>query len=129
INIQLGWQTAPIAITANSDGTWKTAVDTPQGSEKAYNITIEASNKIILHNVLIGEVWICSGQSNIYFPVGKEEKTWKTGVVNYEEEINNAEYPNIRIFTVLTKASTKPLDDVTGSWKECSASSVKTFSA
>jgi sialate O-acetylesterase len=129
IKIQLGWQNTPLAITANSDGTWETAVNTPQGSEKKYNITIEATNKINLQNILIGEVWICSGQSNMYFPVGKEEKTWKTGVVNYEEEIKNATYPNIRIFTVLTKASQKPLDDVTGSWEECSPNSVKTFSA
>jgi sialate O-acetylesterase len=129
INIQLGWQTAPVAITANLDGTWKTAVNTPRASEKPYDITIEANNKIILHNVLIGEVWICSGQSNMYFPVGKEEGTWKTGVKNYEEEITNATYPNIRIFTVLTKASSKPLDDVTGTWAACSPSTVKTFSA
>jgi sialate O-acetylesterase len=129
INIQLGWQNTPVAITANSDGTWKTAVNTPQGSEKAYDITIEATNKITLHNILIGEVWICSGQSNMYFPVGKEEGTWKTGVKNYEEEIANATYPNIRLFTVLTKASQKPLDDVTGTWATCSPSTVKTFSA
>lgn len=129
IIIQLGWQNTPLGITANSDGTWKTTVNTPQGSEKAYSITIEGINKITLHNVLIGEVWICSGQSNMYFPVGKEEKTWKTGVVNYEEEIKNADFPNIRIFTVLTKASPRPLDDVTGSWAVCSPSSVKTFSA
>jgi sialate O-acetylesterase len=112
ITIQLGWQTAPVEITANSDGTWKTTVNTPQGSEKKHSITIEATNKINLQNILIGEVWICSGQSNMYFPVGKEEKTWKTGVENYEEEIKNATFPNIRIFTVLTKASPKPLDDV-----------------
>ncbi|MFV5688044.1 sialate O-acetylesterase [Flavobacterium sp. ZT3R25] len=129
INIQLGWQNSPLGIITNLDGTWKTVVNTPQGSEKAYDITIEATNKIILHNVLIGEVWICSGQSNMYFPVGKEEGTWKTGVKNYEEEIANATYPNIRIFTVLTKASPKPLDDVTGSWAACSPNNVKTFSA
>jgi len=129
INIQLGWQASPISITANSDGNWKIGVDTPKGSEKTYDIAIDASNKIVLHNILIGEVWICSGQSNMYFPVGKEEGTWKTGVVNYEEEIKNANFPNIRIFTVLTKASQKPLDDVTGSWKECSPTSVKSFSA
>ncbi|WP_281298634.1 sialate O-acetylesterase [Flavobacterium limnophilum] len=129
ITIQLGWQTAPVEIMTNPDGTWKVAVDTPQGSEKVYDITIEASNKIILHNILIGEVWICSGQSNMYFPVGKEDGTWKTGVKNYEEEIKNATYPNIRLFTVLTKASQKPLEDVTGSWTACSPSTIKTFSA
>lgn len=129
INIQLGWENNPIEITANPEGTWQIAVNTPQGSEKAYNITIDASNKIILKNVLIGEVWICSGQSNMYFPVGKQDGTWKTGVANYEEEIKNAEYPNIRLFTVLTQASPKPLDDVTGSWSVCSPNNVTTFSA
>ncbi|MDR7370100.1 sialate O-acetylesterase [Flavobacterium aquidurense] len=129
INITLGWQSTPVEITANVDGNWKTTVETPSGSEKSFEITIEASNKIILKNILIGEVWICSGQSNMYFPVGKEDGTWKTGVKNYEEEIQNANFPSIRLFTVLTKASQKPLDDVTGSWKQCSPQSIKTFSA
>ncbi|HJY14330.1 MAG TPA: hypothetical protein VJ304_16155, partial [Flavobacterium sp.] len=102
INIQLGWQNTPVEITADLNGNWKTAVDTPQGSETPYTISIQASNKMVLNNVLIGEVWICSGQSNMYFPVGKEDGTWKTGVKNYEEELKNASYPNIRLFTVAT---------------------------
>ncbi|PXY46606.1 sialate O-acetylesterase [Flavobacterium hydrophilum] len=129
INIQLGWQNSSIEVVANSTGDWKVGVDTPQGSEKAYSININASNKIVLNNILIGEVWICSGQSNMYFPVGKEEGTWKTGVKNYEEEIVNANFPNIRLFTVLTNASPKPLDDVTGRWAACSPETIKTFSA
>ena len=129
ISIQLGWQNAPVEVSADSAGNWKAAVDTPQGSEKPYSITINAVNKIVLNNILIGEVWICSGQSNMYFPVGKEEGTWKTGVKNYEEEIINANYSNIRLFTVLTNASQKPLDDVKGSWSECSPQTIKTFSA
>ncbi|GGF04684.1 9-O-acetylesterase [Flavobacterium limi] len=129
INIELGWQNNSIEIIADLAGNWKVGVDTPQGSEKAYSITINASNKIVLNNILIGEVWICSGQSNMYFPVGKEEGTWKTGVKNYEEEIVKANFPNIRLFTVLTNASPKPLDDVTGRWALCSPESIKTFSA
>ncbi|TDO99222.1 sialate O-acetylesterase [Flavobacterium sp. 245] len=129
IKIQLGWQNNPVDIIANTDGTWKTAVNTPNGTEKQYDIVIEASNKIILKNILIGEVWICSGQSNMYFPVGKEEGTWKTGVKNYEEEIQDANFPSLRLFTVQTKASQKPLDDVTGNWNVCSPSTIKSFSA
>ncbi|PXY42247.1 9-O-acetylesterase [Flavobacterium cheongpyeongense] len=129
INIQLGWQNSSVEVVANAAGDWKVAVDTPLGSEKPYSITINASNKIVLNNILIGEVWICSGQSNMYFPVGKEEGTWKTGVKNYEEEIVNANYPNIRLFTVLTNASPKQLEDVTGKWTTCSSDSIKTFSA
>ena len=129
INIQLGWQNAPVETIADSVGDWKVAINTPQGSEKTYEITINARNKIVLNNVLIGEVWICSGQSNMYFPVGKEEGTWKTGVKNYKEEIVNANYPTIRLFTVLTNASHKPLEDVTGSWAACTPNTIKTFSA
>ena len=129
ITIQPGWQNDAIQIIANPDGNWKVPVDTPQGSQKPYSIIITASNRIELNNILIGEVWICSGQSNMYFPVGKEEKTWKTGVVNYQEEIKNANYPAIRLFTVLTNASPKPLDDVSGSWAACSPNTIKNFSA
>ena len=129
ISIQVEWQNTPIEIIANSEGNWKATVDTPKGSEKTYSIKIDATNKIVLNNILIGEVWVCSGQSNMYFPVGKEEGTWKTGVKNYAEEIQNANYPTIRLFTVLTNASPKPLNDVTGSWAVCSPNTIKTFSA
>ncbi|WP_281336206.1 sialate O-acetylesterase [Flavobacterium eburneipallidum] len=129
ISIQLSWQNVPVETTASPEGNWKVAVNTPQGSEKKQTIAIEAFNTIVLKNILIGEVWVCSGQSNMFFPVGKQEGTWKTGVKNYEEEVKNANFPNIRIFTVLTKSSPKPLDDVTGNWQECSPKSVDTFSA
>ena len=129
INIQLGWSNLPVNVTADAEGNWKTTVETPKGGETAYNITIEASNKITLKNILIGEVWLCSGQSNMFFPVGREEGTWKTGVKNYEEEVKNAVFPNIRLFTVALNASAKPLEDVTGSWRICSPESIKTFSA
>ena len=129
INIQLGWQNTSVETTADKEGNWNVIAKTPKGSEKAYSIILEGKNKITLHNILIGEVWVCSGQSNMYFPVGREEKTWKTGVKDYEEEIKNANFPNIRIFTVLTKAAQKSLDDVKGSWAACSPNTVNTFSA
>ncbi len=129
ISIQTGWQTFPLEIIADTEGNWKTTVTTPAGSTKTYTIELEGKNKIILHNILIGEVWICSGQSNMFFPVGREEKTWKTGVKNYQEEVEKANYPNIRLFTVALDASQKPLNDVKGSWKECNSSTITTFSA
>ena len=129
ITIHLGWISQPIETVADVNGNWKTAVSTPIGSDKSYDIRIEASNTITLKNVLIGEVWLCSGQSNMYFPVGREDKTWKTGVKNYEEEVKNASFPNIRLFTVALNASPTPLEDVTGNWKICTPESIRTFSA
>lgn len=128
ISIQLGWNNLPIEISADANGNWKTAVDTPSGSEKQYDITINAANTIVLKNVLIGEVWLCSGQSNMFFPVGREDKTWKTGVKNYEQEVKNASFPSIRLFTVAINASQTPLEDVTGSWRICTPESIQTFS-
>jgi sialate O-acetylesterase len=129
IKIQLGWQKELIETKADAKGNWKVEVATPKADEKKYTIILQASNKITLNNVLLGEVWVCSGQSNMFFPVGKQEGTWKTGVKNYEEEIKNANFPLIRLFTVATIASEKPLDDVKGNWKECSPESINDFSA
>ncbi|WP_394775713.1 sialate O-acetylesterase [Flavobacterium sp.] len=129
ITINLGWENIPVEVIADVNGNWKTAVNTPNGSDKAYEISINASNNITLRNILIGEVWLCSGQSNMFFPVGREDKTWKTGVKNYEEEVKNASFPNIRLFTVALNASQSPLEDVTGNWKVCTPESIQTFSA
>ncbi|WP_348799812.1 sialate O-acetylesterase [Flavobacterium adhaerens] len=129
IKIHLGWQKDLVETKADAKGNWKVKVATPEASDKSYSVTLEASNKITIHNVLLGEVWICSGQSNMFFPVGKQEGTWKNGVVNYEEEVKKANYPSIRLFTVATVASEKPLEDVRGNWKECSPESIKDFSA
>jgi sialate O-acetylesterase len=129
ISILLEWQNMPVETTADLDGNWNVVAKTPQGSEKAYTIILEGKNKITLHNILIGEVWLCSGQSNMFFPVGREEKTWKTGVLNYEEEIEKANYPAIRLFTVALDAAPKPLNDVKGNWKICAPNTVNTFSA
>ncbi|MCP2028235.1 hypothetical protein L1276_003405 [Flavobacterium sp. HSC-32F16] len=129
ITLNLGWTNEAVEVTADAEGNWKTVVSTPNGSDKSFEITINAFNKIVLKNILIGEVWLCSGQSNMFFPVGREEGTWKTGVKNYEEEVKNASFPNIRLFTVALNASPKPLEDVTGNWKVCSPENIKTFSA
>ncbi|MFZ0599484.1 MAG: sialate O-acetylesterase, partial [Flavobacterium sp.] len=129
ITITLGWENLPVELISDANGNWKTAVNTPKGSDKMYDISINASNNITLRNILIGEVWLCSGQSNMFFPVGREDKTWKTGVKNYEEEVKNASFPNIRLFTVALNASPTPLEDVTGNWKVCTPESIQTFSA
>jgi len=74
-----------------------------------------------VHDVLIGEVWVGSGQSNMELPM--------TRVNNAEGEIAAAKFPQIRLFTVKKKVSDTPLDDVEGSWSLCTPESVKSFSA
>ncbi|AVR45628.1 9-O-acetylesterase [Christiangramia fulva] len=129
IDVKLGWEKENLHTTADENGNWKFTVHTPAADGKAYDIVLKGENTIKLHDVLLGEVWLCSGQSNMFFPVGRQEGTWKTGVQNYQQEIEQADYPNIRLFTVGLDVSQHPEEDVKGSWKRCSPETVESFSA
>lgn len=87
-----------------------------------FEMTISGKNEVVLKNILIGDVWICSGQSNMQWPVSKSN--------NAEQEIKEANYPNIRLFEVPRSVSNIPADNIPNAkWKECSPETVKNFSA
>ncbi|WP_459599594.1 sialate O-acetylesterase [Dysgonomonas reticulitermitis] len=81
-------------------------------------------NSISLRNILIGDVWFCSGQSNMEMPV----HGWSS-VYNDEEEIKNAGYPQIRAFNVARNMNTEPESDFNGTWTVCSSQTVASYSA
>ena len=117
----------PVSTYSDQNSEWKVKIRTPESSGP-FNIQISASNKTIrIQNVLIGEVWLCSGQSNMEMPLAG----WPPNdiILNSESEIANADYPEIRLFTVARSNSFEPKTDVSGSWSECSPSTAKTFSA
>ncbi len=87
-----------------------------------YLMTLKGKNTIQFENILIGEVWICSGQSNMEFHVSSS--------INAKAEIATANYPKIRLFTVEKKVSQKPVEDLDkGEWKVCTPETVSEFSA
>lgn len=87
-----------------------------------YEMTIKGKNTINFNNILIGEVWICSGQSNMEFAVNS--------AINAKAEIASANYPNIRLFTVDKKVAQKPVQDLdNGEWLVCTPQTVPPFSA
>jgi sialate O-acetylesterase len=86
-----------------------------------FTLTISGKNKIEFKNVLVGEVWICSGQSNMEWRLRQSD--------NAEAEIAVAKYPMIRLFTVPRLEVDAPVTDVKGAWKECSPETVGSFSA
>jgi len=109
------------AITADKNGKWKIAIATPKAGGP-YEITIKAKNVIVLKDILIGEVWLCSGQSNMSFSLNKSEKA--------NSYVPNANYPDIRLFSVnYTVTPDKPVDNCVGSWSRCSPKTAATFSA
>jgi len=122
------------SFDATTDANWKWSgkIKTPAaipGQAPKYTLTITgAKNTVLLDNILLGDVWVCSGQSNMEFPM-TTNAPWTLGVNNYETEIAAANYPNIRLFKVPKRASSIPAADCGGSWSECSPGTVSTFSA
>ena len=106
--------------TAGDDGKWKIKLGCPPVGGPV-TITVEGKNTITLSDVLVGEVWVCSGQSNMQWAVRQ--------AVNAEEEIAAANYPSIRLFTVKRAVAEERLDDCEGSWTACTPESVGSFSA
>lgn len=127
IRVLASWSKKEMSLSADENGKWKVFLQTPKAGGP-YTITIKAANTIILNNILIGEVWLCSGQSNMAFPLQKESR-WRTGVLNGEQEIKSADYPSIRLFQVTQSTADQPQDDLTGNWQVCSPATVGGFSA
>src|SRR5450759_2988480 len=119
--IKADWLDKEITTKASTQGTWRITLKTP-GAGGPYNIHIKGYNEMILRNVLIGEVWLCSGQSNM-------EMSAQSGINNGDEEIKNANYPEIRFFTVGTATSLYPQDHLAGKWTVCTPDEMRTFSA
>ena len=87
-----------------------------------YTISIKGTNEIKLTNVMFGDVWVCSGQSNMEWPLSNTN--------NAEEEIATANYPDIRLFECPHNVQFTPMDDVeSGEWKVCTPETVPGFSA
>lgn len=113
------------ATNTDKEGNWHVKLATPEAGGP-YTLTIYGSEKIVLKNVLIGEVWICSGQSNMEMPVKGNRNQPVNGS---DEAIANAKNNNIRLFNVDKKASLVPLNDVSGKWAVTKPQTVKDFSA
>lgn len=110
-----------VQTEAGDAGEWRVNVP-PLPVGTAYEMTVSGKkDRITLHDIAVGEVWVCSGQSNMQWSVN--------AAANAEEEIANAEYPAIRLFTVALVTAEGPLDDCTGEWVRCSPETAGGFSA
>ncbi|HVG40919.1 MAG TPA: sialate O-acetylesterase, partial [Chitinophagaceae bacterium] len=128
ISITTNWNNNVTTVITNKEGKWLTYVPTTKAGGP-YNITFKASNELKVENVLLGEVWLASGQSNMEFFMTKTRSSSYTGVINYEQEIKEATYPAIRQIDVANKNADAPQGNFKGDWKICSPQTVDTFSA
>jgi len=120
VRLGVSWHRMERRTVADADGKWMFTVSTPPAGGP-YEITLAGKNTIALKNVLVGEVWVCSGQSNMEWPLH--------AAANGAQEVATADHPNIRLFTVQKKIAGDPETDCTGQWSPCSPETAPGFSA
>jgi sialate O-acetylesterase len=125
VKVTLG--SASAQATADSAGQWKVELG-PLEAGGPFEMTVAGTNTVTLHDVAVGEVWICSGQSNMEMAVGNSARAWG-GVYNAEQEIAAGNYPMIRHFAVKRAVAGKPQPDVTGQWVVATPETVGEFTA
>lgn len=126
VTIKTSWNSKIYKVKADAQGKWRTALHTPVAGGP-FNIEVtEGTEKVIVKNVLIGEVWLCSGQSNMEMPLkGFQGQP----VINGNEIIVRSTNKDIRLITVPRATVLEPLTDFEGKWEVASPKSTSNFSA
>lgn len=137
--VQGDWLGTPTRTKANEEGEWQVLLRTSSAGGP-HELTISAKNRVHLTDILFGEVWIGSGQSNMEMPLVKVSDAY-TGIKNAEQEVSAAGHPEIRLFQVGNFSSKEPLDDVESGiemygvppadcqWRASSPKTISTFSS
>ncbi|NOY37283.1 MAG: sialate O-acetylesterase [Chlorobi bacterium] len=125
VKVTCSWNNKSYPTKSDKNGNWKLKVETPSAGGP-FNIIISDGKAITLNNVLIGEVWVCSGQSNMQMTMSGYRNQ---PVLGSNKAILASTNKSIRLFTVKRNKSLEPLDDFSGEWKECIPENVASFSA
>lgn len=127
VEVKASWNNKPIKTATDKNGEFTLQIPTPKAGGP-YVITLsDADSKTTLHDIYSGEVWICSGQSNMEMPIGGWGK-----VLNYEQEIASANNPNVRLLQICKTTSYTPQDNTPinmGGWRTAKPSTVENFSS
>lgn len=120
VKLTTSWNGKTYRTVADQQGNWKVSVVTGKAGGP-YTVTIQAGETRVLEDILLGEVWICSGQSNMEWPLARTDSA--------ELEISLSDFPDIRLFTVERKIAVHPEVDLSGTWTKCSPETTPNFSA
>lgn len=127
VTLKADWLKLPIITTADNKGIWMIKVKTVKAGGP-HTISISGKNEIVFKNVLLGEVWICSGQSNMEFTI-KMLGGWDSHYKNDKEDFIKNGYPQMRFCQVEKAASALPLDTCKAKWFAPNVDDVENFSA
>jgi sialate O-acetylesterase len=129
IEVSGGWSKAIVKTKGDEKGNWKVSLNTPLANGIAYSLIFVGKKTLAIKNVLMGEVWLCSGQSNMEFTLAKGPQGYETGVNDFEAEVAKANYPKIRMYTIPETAADTALKDTKGTWEEANPHNACLFSA
>ena len=125
VSISSDWMKTTVNVIADQENKFLGIIPVPavkKGDFTKHKLNVTAgSETVVLDNLLIGETWICSGQSNMQFAMRE--------TIDSAVEVPAANYPNIRLFSGGLNFSNDPIDSIKGNWKECTPATVRTFSA
>jgi sialate O-acetylesterase len=125
VTVLTSWNGKKYTAQSSTDGAWRMKVSTPAAGGP-YTISLSDGEALLLKNILIGEVWVCSGQSNMSMPmIGYKNQPIKDS----NAELLLANNHNIHLFTVARTAIRTPQDDCVGSWEVSSPKTARIFSA
>ena len=125
VSVKPSWQKKAVPCKVNDNGTWEVVLQTPEAGGP-YSIAFDDGSVTLLEDIMMGELWICSGQSNMEMPMkGYKNQPVEGASTDIMESANT----QIRLFTVKRKASINPENDVQGQWTEASPETVREFSA
>ena len=128
VSISASWLNAPLNAKADAKGRWDVILNTPAATFEPQTLTATSGQEsITASNILIGEVWLCSGQSNMEMTLGGGNGTPVEG--SLEEIALSRQYKGLRIMTVTKARALEPADDAEGTWMESSPATVASFSA
>ena len=133
ITITTSWSKKSFSSVADNSGKWSLYIKTPDHCTGQRMVILSGKNKekIEIRNILVGEVWLASGQSNMEFWVmPKEGSSWMTGMYDWEKALDDADYPYIHLFKVKEKYDfNSPQENCDGEWMVCSKETAKRWSA
>ncbi|MDP4222202.1 MAG: sialate O-acetylesterase [Bacteroidota bacterium] len=125
VSVRTSWNGRSYSAMTDANGNWKTKVSTPAAGGP-YTVTVSGGKTISFKNVLIGEVWVCSGQSNMEMPM---KGYLNQPVLGSNEIIASSSNDRIRLITVPHATSLTAMDNFTGTWELCEPENVVDFSA
>jgi len=126
VSVTGSWNKKSYSVRSDAKGYWRVKIETPAAGFTPYTLTVSDGKAVTIRNILIGEVWVCSGQSNMEMPM---KGFYNEPIEGGPEAIATSANTGIRCFTVAKVSKATPQDDCTGAWEIAGPNTTPNFTA